>query len=131
MNVWRPSLSVIDGLANLILGILFLVVPVEIADTLGVPSAAIPFFASILGAAFLAISLGLFVEMVPSLEGYGLGPLAAVFLNVIGALVVMIWMLGGSLSPTAVGSALLWIVVVLMLAIGVLQFVIYRREQTK
>lgn len=115
-------LLLIDGMINTILGILLLLFPIGIAEFLGLPIPTTHFYPSILGAVLFGIGIALFVEVFGSakpIRGLGLG--GAIAINISGALVLILWLLFGSLSIPFRGRVILWAVGMVVLMIGLLE----------
>ena len=80
------------------LGILLLLYPVGLADSLGLPPFSSSFYPSILGAVLLGIGLALFIERYGKPVGMiGLGIAGAVIINICGGLALLFWLLFGGL----------------------------------
>jgi len=85
----RKTLLVIDGLINLVLGLLLLAFPIPLVEYFGVPIASDPFYPNILGGVLIGIAIALFVESRNSSHfGSGLGLVGAVAINLCGGLVL-------------------------------------------
>jgi len=114
----------IDGLVNLILGVLLLLFPVGIIEILGLPPTNTLFYPSILGAVLLGIGIALFLELVGfsrQLRGLGLG--GAIVINIIGSFVLICWLIFGSLEIPLKGQFILWIIGLLVFFIGIAELV--------
>jgi hypothetical protein len=125
MNMKRThqNLLVADGTVNLILGILLLFFPAGFASFLGLPQENNFFYASILGAVLFGIGIALFQERSRHGRGSaGLGLAGAITINLCGSLVLIGWLLFGGLDIPVRGFIILWIVAILVLGIGLLEF---------
>ena len=81
-------LLTVDGIVNLILGILLISFPAWLVKILGIPAAP-RFYPMILGAVLLGISIALFLERgILGRRGSGLGLDGAVAINLCGGLVL-------------------------------------------
>jgi hypothetical protein len=105
----RNTLLIIDGLINLILGVVLLVFPSGLVAFLGVPNAQNAFYPNILGGVLIGIAMALFVESRSTGDhASGLGLRGAIFINLCGGLVLGAWLLFGELELPLRGSIFLW-----------------------
>ncbi|MFC1997744.1 hypothetical protein ACFLXI_09110 [Chloroflexota bacterium] len=115
-------LLLIDGIANLVLGILLLLFPLGIAEFVGAPLSVSHFYPTILGGVIFGIGVALLIERYgfeKGIRGLGLG--GAIAINICGALVLLGWLV---LAPPAIplrGSILLWGIGILVLGIGLVE----------
>ena len=119
----------VDGMINLILGILLLAYSKDLADFLGVPKAESSFYPNILGGVFVGIALALFIESLKKPNGRtsGLGIVGAITINLCGGIVLIIWLLTGDLSLPMRGSILLWILAVLLIVLSSVELINHYR----
>lgn len=109
---------------NILLGILLLLFPIGIIDLLGLPETNTNFYPSILGAVILGIGLALSLELAghaKHIRGLGLG--GAVLINLIGSLVLIFWLVFGSLEIPLKGRIILWAVGLIVFSIGIAELV--------
>lgn len=124
MKLKYKVLLTIDGIVNLILGVLLLLFPVGIIDLLGLPPTNTNFYPSILGAVLFGIGVALFLEIAgfaKRIHGLGLG--GAIAINIIGSFVLLCWLIFGSLGIPLRGQVILWMTGVLVFLIGVAEVV--------
>jgi len=124
MRTTSKTLIIIDGIVNLLLGILLLLFPTGIIDLLGLPETNSNFYPSILGAVLFGIGLALFSEVfgfTKNFRGLGLG--GAILINLMGSIVLIIWLLFGSLSIPLKGQIILWSVGVVVFLIGLVEII--------
>lgn len=115
----RNTLLTIDGLINLILGIVLLIFPSGLVAFLGVPNAQSAFYPNILGGVLVGIAIALFVESWSSDQrAVGLGLVGAVVINLCGGLVLASWLLLGDLELPLRGSIFLWGLVAMLIGIS-------------
>ncbi len=127
----KRELLTIDGVFNLLLGILLVWYPASVADALGVPTDGRPFFASILGAVLFGVGVALLIERFgPPLRMVGLGLGGAVAINLCGGAVLAAWLVGGSLSLTTLGQVALWALVVLLVGLSAIELYTHLRRAT-
>ena len=113
-------LLLVDGVVNLILGLVLLLSPSRLAHALDLPAIATGFYPSLLGAVLLGIGLALLVERyLCGFGARGLGLAGAVAINLCGGIALILWLVAGQLRVAARGLATLWAVagVVLLLAV--------------
>ena len=115
----RRTLLIIDGLINLILGLVLLAVPPGLVAYLGVPDAQNAFYPSVLGGVLVGIAIALFLESRTAVENTsGLGLLGAVVINLCAGVVLGAWLLWGELDLPLRGAVLLWSLVTLLVGIS-------------
>jgi hypothetical protein len=121
-----PTLLAADAAINLILGALLLVFPKSVVSALGIPTAAPPFYPSILGGVFLGIGIALLIERHRGSGGLGLA--GAVTINLCGGLVLAGWLLFGSLEIPLRGRIFLWALVLILVVLSSVEFVVRKRH---
>jgi hypothetical protein len=124
MKKSHALLLTIDGIVNIALGILLLLMPSGLAEILGVPRSNSDFYPTILGGAILGIGIALLMERYGykrNIRGLGLG--GAIAINFCAATVLLIWLLSGSLNLPVRGQLLLWSIVILVYGIGIAESV--------
>lgn len=115
----RRALLAADGIINLLLGVALLVFPAKLVAILGVPDAKPAFYASVLGAVLVGISIALFLELReprPRLTGLGLG--GAVAINMCAGVVLAGWLVFGGLSLPIRGQVFLWVLVLVLVGLS-------------
>ena len=124
MRSKHKILLIIDCVVNVLLGLLLLLFPFGVIDLLGLPDTNTHFYPSILGAVILGIGLALFFELVGYKKGFrGLGLGGAILINVVGSLVLLFWLVFGSLSIPIKGQIVLWAVGLIVLFIGIAELI--------
>jgi hypothetical protein len=122
MELKHKILLFVDGIINVTLGVILLLFPLGIADFLGLPITSTKFYPSILGAVLFGIGIALFIEILGfSRKVRGLGIGGAIAINMIGALVLVFWLLFGSLSIPIRGQIVLWAVGIVVLVIALFE----------
>ena len=122
MKSKHKILLVIDCIVNTVLGVLLILFPVEIIDLFGLPKTDTIFYPSLLGAILFGIGLALFLELVgfqKNVRGLGLG--GAITINIVGSLVLICWLIFGSLDIPIRGQIILWTVGLIVLVIGIVE----------
>jgi hypothetical protein len=122
MRQTSKTLLIIDSAVNLILGILLLLFPIGIIGFLGLPETDTNFYPGILGAVLFGIGLALLSELFGYSKGFrGLGPGGAIVINLAASIVLIFWLLFGSLSIPLKGQIILWAVGIIVFAIGIVE----------
>ena len=120
MRLKYKILLTIDCIVNILLGTLLLLFPIGVIDLLGLPKTNTNFYPSILGAVILGIGLALFLELAGYAKHFrGLGLGGAILINLVGSLVLVFWLLFGSLSIPIKGQIILWAVALIVFLIGI------------
>lgn len=113
----RSVLICIDAVVNLLLGLLLIVFPYDVAKFVGVPNVDSAFYPSILGAVLFGIGVALVLEFVKS-PFRGLGLAGAVSINMLGGAVLACWLLLGELKIPLRGYVFLWTLVALLFGLS-------------
>ena len=125
MKMSPKVLLVIDAGVNLLLGVLLLMFPFGIAAWLGVPQPESAFYPTILGGVLFGIGLALLLEACgPERNMGGLGLSGAIAINFCGAGVLAIWLIATPPALPLRGQILLWAIVLLVLAIGLIELLV-------
>ena len=122
MKPKHKAFLLIDGIVNLILGLLLLLFPLGVAETLGVPQAESNFYPTILGGVIFGIGIALLLEAYGEkrkIRGLGIG--GAIVINFCGAGILVLWLIFEPLALPLRGIITLWIVAVVVLGLGLLE----------
>jgi len=112
----------VDGIINLILGILLLLFPFGIAEILGVPLPESNFYPTILGGVIFGIGIALLIEGYGETRGVrGLGLGGAIAINFCGAGILMLWLIFEPLNLSLRGRIVLWVVAISVFGLGTLE----------
>ena len=115
----QKKLLVIDGVVNLVLGILLLGFPLGVGEFLGAPVPSSNFYPTILGGVIFGIGAALLVERYGAARGLrGLGIGGAIAINFCGAAVLAVWLVSTSLQIPPRGLVILWLIVIIVFGIG-------------
>lgn len=118
------NLLFIDGIVNLLLGVLLLLFPLGIATILGVPVPDTDFYPTILGAVLLGIGIALLIDVLGQPHGLsGLGIAGAIAINFCGAGVLTLWLIFAPLGLPSRGYVVLWAIAVVVFAIGFVELI--------
>ena len=122
MKPKHKAFLLIDGIVNLILGILLLLFPFGMAEILGVPQPQSNFYPTLLGGVIFGIGIALL------LEAYGqecrirwLGIGGAIAINFCGGGILALWLIFEPLNIPLSGMITLWIVAIVVLGLGILE----------
>ena len=122
MHSMQRTLLAIDGIVNLLLGMLLLLFPAGLLELIGAPPTSTLFYTSILGAVIFGIGIALFVELFGGLSGFrGLGLAGAIAINLCGGGVLLGWLLVGTLDIPLRGRIIGWVVALVVLGIGAVE----------
>ena len=119
MKSKHKILLAVDGIVNLALGAILLFFPAGLLAFIGLPNTSTFFYTSILGAVIFGIGLALFIELLyapAKARGLGLG--GAIAINFCGGGVLLVWLVAVPLNIPLRGQIILWLVAVIVLAIG-------------
>ena len=124
MKAKSKTLLLIDGIVNLLIGILLLLFPLGMAQLLGVPLPNINFYPTILGAVIFGIGIALLLEVYGEPRGiHGLGLAGAIAINFCAAGVLTLWLICTPLNLPLRGYIILWIIAIVVLAIGFIELI--------
>lgn len=124
MKAKSKTLLLIDGIVNLLIGILLLLFPLGMAQLLGVPLPNIYFYPTILGAVIFGIGIALLLEAYGEPKGiHGLGLAGAIVINFCAAGVLSIWLISTPLNLPLRGYIILWAIAIVVLAIGFIELI--------
>ena len=122
MNAKQRTLLTLDGIVNLILGILLLFFPAGLAAWLGLPETRSYVYAGILGAVLVGIGLALMLERYGASWGMrGLGLHGAIAINLCGGGAVLLQLMTVPLTLPVRGRVILWAVGILVVLIGLVE----------
>jgi len=115
-------LLLIDGIVNLLLGMLLLLFPFGIAQLLGVPQPNSNFYPTILGAVIFGIGIALLLESYGKPHGiHGLGIAGAIAINFCGAGVLTLWLISDPFNLPLRGYIILWAIAIVVLVLGFIE----------
>ena len=118
----RRTLLLVDGIVNLVLGILLVLFPAWLVSALGIPAAESTFYPSLLGAVLTGIGIALLLERSRSLSpSAGLGLLGAIAINLCAVTILAGWLLFGELDLPLRGQFSLWGIALLALGLSLLE----------
>jgi hypothetical protein len=118
----KNILLIIDGIINILLGIILLSFPLGTAQWIGLPQTDTNFYASILGAVLLGIGIALLIDCFGAKKGIrGLDIAGAIAINLCGAGVLLLWLLFTNLQIPTHGLIILWSVAVIVLILGFIE----------
>jgi hypothetical protein len=122
MRAINKILLIIDGIVNLLLGMLLLLFPFGMAQLFGVPQPNINFYPTILGAVIFGIGISLLIEAYGKPYGiHGLGIAGAIAINFCGAGVLTLWLISDPFNLPLRGYIILWVIAIVVLALGFIE----------
>ena len=127
----RRALLFLDGVGNVLLGLLLLVAPTTVATWLGLPGGG-AFYANLFGAVLVGIGISLLLEQRESTgAAKGLGLTGALVINLCFGLALAGWLIGGGLQLPLRGSVVLWILVAILVGLSGLELLSERSSRTR
>ena len=112
----------VDALINLVLGVLLLIFSDGMVDLFGVPSTDQLFYPNILGAVLFGIGIALLIELFKNDKKIsGLGLMGAIAINLCGGIVLISWLIFGSLELHLRGYIFLWTLSVVLITISLIE----------
>ena len=119
----RRFLIFLDGVINLLIGLALLLFPWGMGNWLGLPVSNTLFYPIILGAVVFGIGLALMLEWKESgKKSRGLGLEGAITINFMGGGALLLWLLITPLQIPARGIIILWVVALVVLLVGLIEF---------
>jgi len=119
MKSKHKTFLLIDGVINLILGILLLLFPAGIVELLGLPYTNTNFYPVILGAVLFGIGIALLIERYGALKNVrGLGLGGAIAINICGAGALLVWLIVAPFDIPMRGHIILWSIALIVLIVG-------------
>ena len=126
------ALILIDSIINLILGLVLLAYSEPLVNFFGLPVTDLNFYPNILGAILFGIGIALFIELKRKDEFIGLGLGGAISINMMGGIVLFLWLVFGRLNIPIQGKIILWILDTILLGISTLELLTYlKNKRTK
>jgi hypothetical protein len=130
MNNGR-TLILVDAIINLFLGIILLAHSNIVVDVFGIPDTDVKFYPNILGAVIFGIGIALIIEFKRKdcIVGLGLG--GAISINLMGGIVLLIWLVFGELNIPLKGTLILWALAIILVGISLLELINLRKSSIK
>ena len=117
------TLILIDAIINLFLGLVLLAYSNTVVDIFGLPETENKFYPTILGAVIFGIGIALLIEYKRKNLIIGLGLGGAISINLVGGIVLLIWLIFGELSTPTHGTAILWILAIILVGLSLLELI--------
>ncbi len=124
MESKHKAFLLIEGVINLVLGIILLLFPLGMVKFIGLPYTNTNFYPVILGAVLFGIGIALLIERYGAhrtVRGLGLG--GAIAINLCGAGVLLTWLLVAPLDIPLRGHIILWSIAILVLIVGLTELI--------
>lgn len=116
-------LLIVDGVLNILLGLVLLTFPFGSGEILGLPKSENNFYPMILGAVLLGIGIALFIEVIYFYKRKrGLGLDGAIVINMAASVVLILILIFGQLNVSTTGLIILWIVGLSVLIVGFVEY---------
>ena len=126
----HATLLELDGAGNLVLALLLLIFPARVIDWLGIPASESAFYPSLLGSILIGIGFALLYERFRSPGSRsGLGIIGAAAINTCFGVVLAGWLLVGPLSLPLRGHILLWVLALILVALGSIELIAAGRRE--
>ena len=120
----KSILLVLDGIINLVLGVMLVVFPSHLMAMFDLPKVETFFYVNILGAVLFGIGIALLLEQFASEQDVtGLGIGGAITINLCGAGMLVTWLLFGNLKLTPGGTIFLWGIALIVFGIAIAELV--------
>ena len=124
MKEAKNRLLILDGIINLILGVLLLLFPFGLASMLGLPIPNNHFYTTILGAVLFGIGIALLIDAYADQLGIrGLGIAGAIVINFCGAIILILWLIFASLNLPLRGYIILWVIAIIVMSVGGIELI--------
>ena len=117
-------LLVVDGIVNLVFGILLMFFPAQLLVTFDLPKVETFFYVNILGAVLFGIGVTLLLERFAEryhVRGLGIG--GAIAINLCGAGALIFWLLFGDLEISQGGAVFLWSIAIVVFGIAIAEVI--------
>ena len=124
----RKTLILTDSLINLFLGLVLLGYSEPVIRFFGLPVTDQYFYPNILGAMLFGIGIALYIEYKRKDEFIGLGLGGAISINIMGGIVLFLWLISGSLIIPLKGKIIFWVLDVILVGISSLELMVYLRN---
>ncbi len=125
------TLLLIDAIINLFLGVVLLAYSEPVIKIFGLPESDMSFYPNILGAILFGIGIALLIEYRRTGRFIGLGLGGAISINLMGGIVLFLWLVFGNLNIPAHGKIILWILDIVLIGISSLELIAYiSKKQT-
>ncbi len=111
------------------LGIVLLAYSLPVVSWLGLPEVENSFYPNILGAVLLGIGIALHIEYKRTHGLSGLGLAGAISINLMGGVVLLLWLLVGHLVIPLQGRILLWVLDVFLIGFSILELFAIKNEK--
>jgi hypothetical protein len=123
------TLILIDAIINLLLGIILLAYSKPVVELFGLPDTEQFFYPNILGAILFGIGIALVIEYKRKGRFVGLGLAGAMSINLMGGVVLFLWLVSGNLSLPLQGKIILWALDILLGIVSSLELITSLRKK--
>ena len=118
----KNLLLLLDGIVNLVLGVLLMFFPAQLMTALDLPKVETFFYVNVFGAVLFGIGIALVLERFSGQQGItGLGISGAIAINLCGGGALVYWLLYGGLELSLGGAIFLWGIAVVVLGVALVE----------
>jgi hypothetical protein len=123
----RSKLLFVDGIVNVLLGILLILFPLGIDHFLRLPYTSTYFYTTIFGAVLVGIGIALFIEC--KTPSAGLGLIGAIIINICGTTALLLSLFFYKPSIPIIGLLILIVIAIIVFLLALLELKqFYRRS---
>ena len=122
------TIILVDSIINLFLGLILLAYSDPVIQLFGLPATSQYFYPNILGAVLFGIGIALYIEYRRKGEFTGLGLGGAISINMMGGIVLLFWLVFGTLNIPVHGNIILWVLAILLVGISSLELSAYLKK---
>jgi hypothetical protein len=123
------TLLLIDAIINLLLGVILLAYSKPVVEFFGLPITGQFFYPNILGAILFGIGIALVIEYKRKGRFTGLGLAGAMSINMIGGIVLLLWLVFGNLALPLRGKVILWTLDILLIVLSSFELITSLRKK--
>jgi len=125
----RNKLILIDSIISLLLGVVLPAYSMPVIKLFGLPVTEQYFYPNILGAILFGIGIALYIEYRRKGKLVGLGLGGAISINMMGGIVLFVWLAFGDLVLPTRGVVILWILDIVLIGISTLELITYLKRK--
>lgn len=122
----QNKLLLIDGIVNVLLGILLILFPLGMDHFLRLPSPSTYFYTTIFGAVLVGIGIALFIEY--KYSSLGLGLIGAIIINICGSSALLLSILIYKPSIPAFGIIILLVIAISVFLLALLELIHFNKK---
>jgi hypothetical protein len=123
----QNKLLIIDGIINVLLGILLILFPLGMDHFLSLPYTSTYFYTTIFGAVLIGIGIALFIEC--KIPSSGLGLIGAIIINICGASALLLSLFIYKTSIPTFGLIILVVIAILVFLLALLELIQFSKRK--